>query len=115
MNISTPTDEELNSVHPYAWINHYATAFQCAYAGQKTIKGQTVQEVVLTPKTTSDIASITLRISDKGRPVYIGLKGTNGERQELTITSYQTMKKQPVRSFRFPEQQYPNAEIVDLR
>ena len=31
------------------------------------------------------------------------------------ITGYQPQKRQPLTAFRFPEKQYPNAEVIDLR
>lgn len=115
VNISVPTADELDNVHPYAWINRYATAFTFVYAGQKTENGQQVHEVVLTPKTTGELSSITLHINAQGHPTLLRLQTANGGQQTYVVTGYQPLKRQPLTVFRFPEKQYPNAEVVDLR
>ena len=114
VNVSTPTEEELNTVHPYAWISHSENAFHCRYAGQRQAGGKTVEEVVLTPKQGNSLPSITLRIGTDHRPVSICLQA-DGQRQEFTVTTYETLQRQPLSAFRFPIKEYPNAEIVDLR
>lgn len=115
VNISTPTHEELNTAHPYAWINQYNVSFIYKYAGQKTIDGKQVEEVILTPKQTSDIDQIILCVSKNRQPVFIELQHANGTKQKFTINSYQSVKKQDISVFRFNPKQYPKAEIIDLR
>ena len=115
VNVSAPTADELDNIHPYAWIDRYATAFTCVYTGEKTENGQQVHEVVLTPKTTGELSSITLHINAQGHPTLLRLQAANGGQQTYVVTGYQPLKRQPLTVFRFPEKQYPNAEVVDLR
>lgn len=115
VNVSAPTADELDNIHPYAWMDRYATAFTCVYTGEKTENGQQVHEVVLTPKTAGELASITLHINAQGHPTLLRLQAANGGQQTYVVTGYQPLKRQPLTVFRFPEKQYPNAEVVDLR
>lgn len=115
VNVSTPTPEELQSVNPYALLTSYKKSFNYRYVGSKTRQGKRGQEIVLTPKASQDVKSITLNVKENGSPVYIAIQLQNGEKQEFQISSYQTGVNLPDATFRFNKQKYPQAEIIDLR
>ena len=115
VNVSTPTPEELQSVNPYALLTSYKKSFNYRYVGEKTRQGKRGQEILLTPKTSQDVKSITLNVKENGSPVYIAIQLHNGEKQEFQISSYQTGVNLPDATFRFNKQKYPEAEIIDLR
>lgn len=115
VNVSTPTPEELQSVNPYALVTTYKKSFNYRYVGEKTRQGKRGQEIILTPKASQDVKSITLNVKENGSPVYIAIQLHNGEKQEFQISSYRTGVNLPDATFRFNKQKYPKAEIIDLR
>lgn len=115
VNVSTPTPEELQNINPYALLTSYKKSFNYRYVGEKTRQGKRGQEILLTPKASQDVKSITLNVKENGSPVYIAIQLHNGEKQEFQISSYQTGVNLPDATFRFNKQKYPEAEIIDLR
>lgn len=115
VTISTPTEEEIQSINPYSLITSYEKAFHYRYAGVNKRNRKQVQEIVLTPKNHGEIQSITLSISTTYEPVYIGILLTNGSRQEFNIISYQTHQNLDISDFRFDTKKYPDADIIDMR
>lgn len=115
VTLSTPSSEEIQSINPYALITLYKTKFNYQYIGSKNRNGKQGQEVLLTPRQTGDIKSITLTVSVAYEPLYIGISLSNGETQEFNITSYKTNHNLSISDFRFDPKRYPNVEIIDLR
>lgn len=115
VNVSTPTPEELQSINPYALLTSYKKSFNYRYVGEKTRQGKRGQEILLTPKASQDVKSITLNVKKNGSPVYIAIQLPNGDKQEFQVSSYQTGVNLPDATFRFNKQKYPQAEIIDLR
>lgn len=115
VNVSTPTPEELQSINPYALLTSYKKSFNYRYMGAKTRQGKRGQEILLTPKASQDVKSITLNVKENGSPVYIAIQLPNGDKQEFQVSSYQTGVNLPDATFRFNKQKYPKAEIIDLR
>ena len=116
VNVSTPTQDDLNAVHPYAWISRYKTDFQCKYVGKKTVGGKQGDEVMLIPRqSSSDIAKITLCLTADSEPLHIGVFMANGEQQSMDITAVEVRRKQDISSFRFDKALFPTAEVIDLR
>ena len=115
VNVSSPTPEEIQSVNPYALLTSYKKGFNYRYVGEKTRQGKRGHEIILTPKTSQDIKSITLNVKENSSPVYIAIQLQNGEKQEFQISSYRTGVNLPDAVFRFDKSKYPGAEIIDLR
>ena len=115
VNVSSPTPEEIQSVNPYALLTAYKKGFNYRYVGEKTRQGKRGHEIILTPKTSQDIKSITLNVKENSSPVYIAIQLQNGEKQEFQISSYRTGVNLPDAVFRFDKSKYPGAEIIDLR
>ena len=55
VTVSNPTEEELQTINPYTWISMYKQSFNYRYAGQKTLKGKSGEEIILTPQKKQDI------------------------------------------------------------
>lgn len=115
VTVSNPTDEELQNINPYTWISMYKQEMNYQYAGQKSIKGKSGEEVILTPKKKQDIKQITLLIGKNNVPQYICIESRQGEKQEIVVQSYRDKQHYNDQTFRFNSQQYPNAEIIDMR
>lgn len=115
VTISNPTEEELQTINPYTWISMYQQGFNYQYGGQKTLKGKNGEEIILIPKKKQDIKRITLLIGSKNVPQYICIENRQGDKQEIIIQSYRNNQHYNNDTFRFNTQQYPNAEVIDMR
>ena len=115
VNVSSPSQDDLNAVHPYAWISRYKSDFSCKYAGKKSYGGKQGDEVVLMPRQESGIQRITLCLTTDSEPVHISIYMTGGEEQSMDISGVELKRKQDISAFRFDRSRYPNAEIIELR
>ncbi|MEY8687022.1 LolA-like putative outer membrane lipoprotein chaperone [Bacteroides sp. AN502(2024)] len=118
VNVSNPTQEELQQINPYAFLYLYRKGFSPKLGGTKTYRGKAVWEVVLTAgNQKQELEQITLWVTkDTYEPLYILLRQRGRQtRNEITITSYQTNQNYADRVFMFDKRQYPNAEVIDLR
>ncbi|WP_294589404.1 LolA-like putative outer membrane lipoprotein chaperone [uncultured Phocaeicola sp.] len=115
VTVSNPTDEELQAINPYTWISMYQQGFNYQYGGQKSLKGKSGEEVILTPKKKQDIKQITLLIGKNNVPQYICIESRQGEKQEIVVQSYRDKQHYNDQTFRFNARQYPHAEVIDMR
>ncbi|WP_321436308.1 LolA-like putative outer membrane lipoprotein chaperone [uncultured Bacteroides sp.] len=112
VNISLPSNEELQSMNPYTLFSIYKKGFNYKYNG--TVGNN--YKITLTPENKKhSIARIVLLISKSNyQPQHITLEQQNNK-SEITVTSYQTKQSYPDSLFKFNKKNYPNAEIIDLR
>ncbi len=115
VNISSPTPEELQGIHPYAFLSLYKNGYNYKYIGAKTRNGKSGYEVVLTPERKQDITAITLFVSREYQPIYIKVEQQQMPANEIFITSCQTNQPLDVAAFRFEPKKFPDAEVIDLR
>lgn len=115
VNISSPTPEELQTINPYSLLSIYKKGYNYKYAGTKSRNGKQGYEVILTPESKQDIASITLFVSKAYHPLYIKVEQSNNSVNEIIVTSYHTQQPLDDMTFRFDKKKYPNAEVIDLR
>jgi outer membrane lipoprotein-sorting protein len=117
VNISNPTGEELQGISPSMLFSIYKKGYNLTYKGEKRIGGKTIQEVELAPqKKNADITKILVQI-DKTNNIFskIILTDKVGMQNTLTIKDYRTGTTMPDTTFSFSKNDYPRAEIVDLR
>lgn len=116
VNISNPTDAELQSISPFAIFNIYKKGFTLTYNGEKTVAGKTVYEITMTPQTKSDLKKIVVQI-DKATNIFSKITMTDKSNVEniLTIKTLRTGLVLPDATFTFNKKDYPNAEVIDLR
>ena len=118
VNVSNPTQEELQQINPYTFLYMYQKGFSYKLGTVKTYGGKAVWEVILTAKDKKqDLERITLYVTKNTyEPVYIQLQQRGQQtRNEITVTGYQTRLNYADSIFSFDKKQYPNAEIIDLR
>ena len=118
VNVSTPTQEELQQINPYTFLYMYQKGFSYKLGTMKTFRGKAIWEVVLTAKDKAqDLERITLYVTKEGyEPLYILLQQrAHPTRNAITVTGYQTGQKYADTLFTFDRKQYPSAEIIDLR
>lgn len=117
VNISNPTEEELQGINPYALLSIYEKGFSYALGKTRTYQGRSIYEVVLTStEKTKEMSKLILYVAkDTYQPLYILAELNNGSRNEIVITSYRGGQKFDDSIFVFDKKQYPRAEIIDLR
>ena len=118
VNVSNPTQEELQQINPYTFLYMYQKGFSYKLGTVKTYGGKAVWEVILTAKDKKqDLERITLYVTKNTyEPLYILLQQRDQQtRNEITVTGYQTRLNYADSIFSFDKKQYPNAEIIDLR
>lgn len=118
VNVSNPTQEELQQINPYTFLYMYQKGFSYKLGATKMYRGKAVWEVVLTARDKKqELERITLFVTkDTYEPLYILLQQRGQQtRNEITITSYQTKQNYADQVFTFDKKQYPNAEVIDLR
>lgn len=114
VNVSSPTNDELQTINPYMMLGMYRNGFNYEYAGTKNRHGLDCKEVVMTPEKSQDLKRIVIDVNSKMEPVYICIEGKNGEKQEIEIRKYLS-KKTDDSMFVFDKAKYPGVEIIDLR
>lgn len=114
VNVSSPTNDELQAINPYMMLGMYRNGFNYVYAGEKNRNGTACKEVVMTPEKNQDVKRIVVDVNSKMEPVYICIEGYNGEKQEIEIRKY-LPKKTDDSMFFFDKAKYPKVEIIDLR
>ena len=118
VNVSSPTQEELQQINPYTFLYMYQKGFSYKLGTTKTFRGKAVWEVILTAKDKKqELERITLFVTkDTYEPLYILLQQRGQQtRNEITVMSYQTRQNYADSVFAFDRKQYPGAEIIDLR
>ncbi len=117
INISKPTEEELQLVHPYTFIHLYRKGYNCSLAGTVTYKGKKTYKIEMTPQNKrSDIKRILLWITCQShQPTAIEIAMTDGHRQVVEVTGFANGQKFYDSKFTLNTKLYPQAEIIDLR
>ena len=118
VNVSNPTQEELQQINPYTFLYIYQKGFSYKLGTAKTFRRKTVWEVILTAKDRKqELERITLYVTkDTYEPLYILLQQRGQQtRSEITVTNYLTRQNYADNVFVFSRKQYPSAEIIDLR
>lgn len=117
VNLSNPDEEELLMINPVNVFQLWQHGFRARYAGEKTLKGKPVKEVVLEPEDAqSDIQSLTIDF-DKAtcQPRHIVIANKDRSGSVIDITQYQPHQDYPDQLFVFPQKEYPTASVIDLR
>lgn len=118
VNVTTPTQEELQSINPYSLLYMYQKGFRCQMGTVKTFAGKQVMEVVLTAiDRKQDLSGITLYVAtDTYQPIFIQIQQRGVKMHSaITVTDYKTNLDYADANFVFDWKQYPNVEIIDLR
>ncbi len=117
INISKPTEEELQLVHPYTFIHLYRKGYDCNLTGTVTYKGKKSYRISLVPQNKrSDIKRILLWITCQSyQPTAIEMETSDGHRQVVEVASFASGQKFFDSKFSLNTKLYPKAEIIDLR
>lgn len=116
VNVSEPTEEELQSLNPYAWMSLYQQGYELKF-GETGVPD--VRKVIMTttiPR--EEMQSIVLLIHQKELyPVRLSMASRGGlDVVVIDINRYE-VKRQPLpaAAFVFDKSKYPGVEVIDLR
>lgn len=116
VNVSNPSASELQGMNPYAILGIYKKGFN--YSVQKgSLRGQGVYTVKLTAENKSnDIQEILLDVAQSNyTPFCIRFRQKNGNWTKIVIRNFKNKQSFQDQDFTFPQEAYPNAEIIDMR
>lgn len=117
VNVTEPDGAELQFTNPIVFINSYEKGFKASLKGTSTTRqGKSAYDIELAPKKKGDITKVTIQIEkNTGYLASIDIEAENGLRNTIVISKWQTNMNQPDNFFVFNEEDYPDAEVVDLR
>lgn len=117
VNISNPTQEEIQSINPYALLSIYKNGYNYRMGKTKSFQGKAVSEVILeSTDKERDLSKLNLYITPLiNRLVYLEAELKDGTRNEITITAYEGGVSYSDNEFSFDKTKYPDTEIIDLR
>lgn len=117
VNISEPTQEELQSINPYALLSIYKQGYSMKLGAARVYGATPAYEVILTASDGKpDLQRIALYIArDNYRPLGVYMTQKNGSTVAIAISHYVSGRKYADTLFVFNKKEYPAAEVIDLR
>ncbi len=115
VNVSHPTQDELQALNPYAFIDIYKSGYDYSVAGG-TVRGKKVHTVTL--RATDSKAKIREMVIDIDQATRLPLHVRFREGKDwvrIAINGIDTHQRFPDSLFRFDRKSYPDAEVIDLR
>lgn len=117
VNVTNPTGDELRFTNPALLLRTYREGFSASLTGESTApNGKAAYDVELTPSKKADVTKVRLQIEKySGFPASITVEAKNGVSTTVRISQLKTGVNQADDVFVFPEADYPDAEVIDLR
>ena len=115
VNISEPTDEELQTLNPYAWLSLYDRGYDLKLLPADASDIYKVEMVARSPE--AQVSRLVLWLDKSGlQPVKFSLTLAGSvEPTEITVGNYRTGQTYADAMFAFNPREYPTAEVIDLR
>lgn len=116
VNINTPTGSDLQFLNPMILLQGYQKDFNVSYIGESTsANAKTAYDIALIPKKKDDIEKIEIQIEkNTSLPAKLVVTMRNDIRNTIHIKEVKKAEH-PDQTFVFPENEYPDTEIIDLR
>lgn len=115
VSITTPTPAEQQSINPYLFVNIYKKGY--SYTSKSiSYRNKACYELTLTATSPSNTIKKMIIVVDKKKyyPLKVNIiraKSTT----EIDITNCKTKQKFAESTFKFQKNEFPDAEIIDLR
>ena len=115
VNISVPTDEEMQTLNPYAWLSLYDRGYDVKLLPAESSAQYKVEMVARS--TEAQVSRVVLWLERSGlQPVKFALTLSGSvEPTVITVRDYRTEQAYPDALFTFDPREYPTAEVIDLR
>jgi outer membrane lipoprotein-sorting protein len=116
VNVSTPTGSDLRFINPVILLQGYQKDFKVSYLGESTsANARIAYDLALTPGKKDEIEKIEIQIEKSSSlPAKLVVTMHNDMRNTLYIKEIKEAAH-PDETFTFPANEYPEAEIIDLR
>jgi outer membrane lipoprotein-sorting protein len=117
VNLTQPEGDDLQFTNPAILLASWQKDFTAAAKGEvATARGKTAYNIELTPRKRSDIVKVELQIEKtSGLPLRLAVQLKNKASHIIQISDIKTRVTLPDTLFTFPQADYPQAEIIDLR
>ncbi|MDR2764399.1 MAG: outer-membrane lipoprotein carrier protein LolA [Tannerella sp.] len=118
VNITRPSGDELPFTNPMTLLRTWKKDFKPACIGESTVgEGKMADDVSLVAKSSGqEVETVELQLDRAtSLPARMTVTMKNKLRSVIRIDKMQTGLDLPDKLFTFPEADYPNVEIVDLR
>ena len=116
VNISTPSKSEIAKMNPYSFVNIYKSGYSYAMGSTKTLRGHSTHEVVLTANAKGKNANKIIITVDKNTYEPLCIRVKQGKSwNTIIIKSFAKGQKFSDATFKFNKNEYPKAELIDLR
>ena len=115
VNISEPTDEELQTLNPYAWLSLYDRGYDLKLLPADASDIYKVEMVARSPE--AQVSRLVLWLDKSGLQLVkfsLTLAGSV-EPTEITVGNYRTGQAYADAMFTFNPREYSTAEVIDLR
>ena len=116
VNVSVPTPEERQSMNPYTFVDLYKQGYRFSLKSA-TLRGKDCYEVSLVATDSRKAIRQMVLTLEKGSlaPLCVRLRQGDDRWTRISIYDYTPGQSWKDDFFRFPQQDYPQAEIIDLR
>jgi outer membrane lipoprotein-sorting protein len=116
VNIAAPSGSDLQFLNPMILLRDYRKDFIVSYIGESTsANAKMAYDVALIPKKKDDVEKIEMQIEkNTSLPAKLVVTMRNSMRSVFHVKELEKAAP-PDDIFSFPESEYPEAEIVDLR
>lgn len=117
VNISQPTEEELQNINPYSFVKLYRKGYDYRMGDKTSYKGKAIHEIRLTAENDkSPFSEVTLYVTQADLlPLYLKVKEQGGGYNTIDIRQCQQRVNANEKDFEFDKKKYPHAEVIDLR
>ena len=115
VSLVTPTDQELQSSSPLAFISIYKQGFNLTTKTAE-LRGRKVWEVTMKPKKRKAEPSVIIVSIDQQTfdPLCIRIRN-NGDWTRISINDFHSGAGLTPEHFNFPAKDYPSFEVIDMR
>ena len=115
VNISEPTEAELQTLNPYAWLALYDRGYDLKLLPSDASGPYKVEMLSRSPE--AQVSRLVLWLDKSGlQPVKFSLNLAGSvEPTVITVSDYRAGQTYPDAMFTFNPREYPTAEVVDLR
>jgi outer membrane lipoprotein-sorting protein len=116
VSITAPTGNDLRFTNPVILLQSYQKDFHVSYLGESTsANARIAYDFALTPRKKDEIERIEIQIEkNSSLPARFVLTMHSGTRNTFYIKEIKEVAH-PDETFTFPANEYPEAEIIDLR
>ena len=114
--IGNPTIEDQQSINPYLLLNNYKENFTVIDGGEKSISGNLTHMVTLKANNDSqEIKTLNIYITSDGMLSLLEVVAPNGHPYKIEIRSMRCGLTFTKNTFIYQSENYPAAEVIDLR